>query len=328
MPNKDHRLLAKLGTLRQIEIFLKVAELSSIARASEQLHLTQPTVSIQVKKLSEAIGLPLYEVIGKRLKLTEAGEAVAKAGRELFETVNELDDRINDLKGMQSGTLNLAVVTTAKYFMPYILGPFCELYPGVEVKINIGNRREIIDRLNANMDDLYFVNELPDDLDIRSYPFLPNPVAVIASRDHRLALRKRLKWKDIENERFILREAGSGTLVRVQDFLAKNGYQINNSMEIQSNEAIKHAVMANMGISIISAYILGNADSDGLTQLNVEAFPIMSQWQLAHLQEKRLSTVAKRFLEFTTDNVSDLLPMQKIEANIQLAMKGIWGRER
>ncbi len=322
----DVRLLAKLGTLRQLEIFLKVAELGSIARASEQLHLTQPSVSIQVKKLAEAIGLPLYEVIGKKLRLTEAGQEVACAGRDIFEVVNRLDDSINDLKGLQSGTLSIACVTTAKYFLPYILSPFCELYPGVEIELHIGNRDKVIERLSDNLDDLYFVNELPDDVGVDSYPFLPNPVAVIASKNHRLATRKRLRWQDIENERFIMRERGSGSLVGVQTYLKENGYQIRDSLTIESNEAIKHAVMANMGISILSAYILGNADADGLKQLNVSGFPIMSQWQLVHLQEKKLSTVAQRFLDFTLENARELLPMKKIDANVQLAMKGIWGK--
>lgn len=321
----DTRLLVKLGTLRQIEIFLKVAEQGSIARAAEQLHLTQPSVSIQVRKLADAIGLPLYEVIGKRLKLTEAGREVALAGEKLFEVVNDLEDTINDLKGVHSGSLSISTVTTAKYFLPYILAPFCELYPGVDVKLRIGNRSKIIERLNANKDDLYFVNELPDELDVNSYPFLPNPIAIIASKQHRLALRKKLQWKDIENERFIIRERGSGSLVGVQAYLKENQLEIKNSMTIESNEAIKHAVMANMGISIISAYILGSADSDGLKQLNVSGFPIMSQWQLVHLADKKLSNVSQRFLEFMLENARDLLPMKKIEENVQLAMKGTWG---
>jgi len=249
------RLLAKLGTLRQIEIFLKIAELGSIARAAEQLHLAQPTVSIQVRKLADAIGLPLYEVIGKRLKLTEAGREVEKAGLEIFSVVNRLDDSINDLKGLQSGTLSISVVTTAKYFIPYVLAPFCELYPGVDVKFHIGNRSTIIERLNSNLDDLYFFSELPENLDIVSYPFLPNPIAVIASKQHALAKRKRLRWSDIENQRFVMRENGSGSLHGVQAYLRSKDLQMHDVITIQSNEAIKHAVMANMGISIMSAYI-------------------------------------------------------------------------
>jgi len=155
-------------------------------------------VSIQVKKLSEAIGLPLYEVIGKQLKLTQAGREVQIAGQQIFEVVNELDDTINDLKGLQSGTLSISVVTTAKYFLPYILAPFCELYPGVEVELRIGNRDTIIERLKSNEDDLYFFSGLPDDVEITAYPFLPNPIAVVASKQHPLAKRKKMTWENIE----------------------------------------------------------------------------------------------------------------------------------
>jgi len=325
MKKLDLRLLSKLGTLRQLEIFLKVAELESIARASEQLHLTQPSVSMQIKKLSEAIGLPLYEVIGKRLKLTAAGQEVATAGRQVFAVIDNLDDRIKELKGLQSGTLSICVVTTAKYFIPYVLAPFCELYPGVKVDFHVGNRAEVIERLSNNLDDLYFFSELPNELEIESYPFLPNPIAVIASKEHHLAKRKRLQWKDIANERFVMREAGSSSLICVNDYLVSQGYTISDVVTIQSNEAIKHAVMANMGISIISAYILSNADTDGITQLNVSGFPIKTEWRIVHLKDKKLSPVASRFLQFMLTNSRDLLPMKKIEKNVQSAMKGKWG---
>lgn len=321
----DIKLLARLGTLRQLEIFLKVAEAGGIARAAEQLHLTQPSVSIQVKKLSEVIGLPLYEVIGKKLKLTEAGRKVEEAGKEIFEVIGHLDDEINDLKGLHSGTLSISVVTTSKYFLPYVMAPFCELYPGVEVELNIGNRSMIIDRLNRNLDDVYIFSELPDSLDIVSYPFLPNPIAVIASKKHKLSKSKKLQWKDIENERFVMREAGSSSLFGVQNYLKANNCKMTDVMTIQSNEAIKHAVMANMGISIISAYTLSNADTDGIVQLDVEGFPLISQWEIVHLKEKKLSSVAQRFLEFTLNNGRDLLPMQKIERNVQSAIDGNWG---
>ena len=321
----DLRRLSKLGTLRQIEIFLKVAELGSIARASEELCLAQPSVSIQVKKLSDAIGLPLYEVIGKSLKLTTAGRHVEAAGKEIFQTIDGLDTTINDLKGLKSGTLSISVVSTAKYFLPYILAPFCELHPGVEVKLHIGNRDVIVDRLKDNVDDLYFFSELPHGMEVTSYPFLPNPIVVIASKQHPLSKRKKLRWQDIENERFIMRETGADSMIRVQDYLTKNGLRMHDVMTIQSNEAIKHAVMADMGISILSAYILSNADTDGLTQLNVEGFPIMSQWELAHLKNKQLSPVAQRLLEFILEHGRKVLPMKKIEENVQSAIHGNWG---
>lgn len=321
----DIKLLAKLGTLRQLEIFLNVAEAGSVSRAAETLNLTQPSVSIQVKKLSDVIGLPLYEVIGKKLKLTEAGRKVEEAGKEIFKTVDLLDNEINDLKGLQSGTLSISVVTTSKYFMPYVMAPFCELYPGVEVELNIGNRSNIIERLNKNLDDLYIFSELPESLDIVSYPFLPNPIAVVASKKHELANKKKLKWEDIRDVRFIMREAGSDSLFIVNNYLKENNYKMTDVMTIQSNEAIKHAVMANMGVSIISAYTLSNADTDGIVQLDVEGFPLISHWELVHIKEKKLSSVAQRFLDFTLNNGRNLLPMKKIERNVQSAIDGKWG---
>ncbi len=323
----DTRLLSKLGTLRQIEIFLKVAELGSIARASEQLCLTQPSVSIQVKKLSDAIGLPLYEVIGKSLKLTEAGREVEQAGLNIFDVVNQLDDSINNLKGLKSGHLSISVVTTAQYFMPYVLAPFCEMYPGVDVELHTGNRDLIVKRLKENLDDLYFFSDLPIDVEVNSSHFLPNPIAVVASKEHRLAGKKNLRWQDIKDERFIMREAGSGGMVKVQHYLQNNDLHMETVMTIQSNEAIKHAVMANMGISVMSAYILSNADKDGLTQLDVEGFPLTSEWRFAHLKDKKLSLVAQRFLEFLQNNARGVLPMKEIEKNVNSAMQGKWGEE-
>jgi DNA-binding transcriptional LysR family regulator len=180
-------------------------------------------------------------------------------------------------------------------------------------------------RLNNNLDDLYIFSELPDSLDIVSYPFLPNPIAVIASEKHNLADKKNLKWDDIAGVRFIMREKGSGSLYGVQNFLDANDYKMSDVMTIQSNEAIKHAVMVNMGISIISAYKLSNAATDDIVQLDVEGFPLLSKWKMVHLKEKKLSSVAQRFLDFVLNNSRELLPMQKIKRNVQSVIDGNWG---
>jgi len=181
------------------------------------------------------------------------------------------------------------------------------------------------ERLKSNQDDLYFFSELPSDLEIHSYPFLPNPIAVVASKQHTLAKRKKLEWADIKNERFLMRESGSGEMIKVQDYLKSNQLIMHDVMTIESNEAIKHAVMANMGISIMSAYILSNSDMDGLTQLDVTGFPLMSQWEVTHLKDKKLSPVAQRFLDFLLENGREILPMKKIEKNVQSAILGKWG---
>ncbi len=320
----DTHLLTKLGTLRQLEIFIAVAEQGSIVRAAEQLHLTQPSVSMQVRKLSEAIGLPLYEVIGKKLSLTDIGEEVVAAGKEIFDTVNRLNHRINDIKGLESGVLRIGVVSTAKYFLYHILGPFCERYPGVEVEFNVGNHSEISSRMSENLDDLYIVGDAPDGLDVVEYPFLPNPIAVVASVKNPLAKRKNLRWKDLQEQRFIMREQGSETLLNIEKYFHQKNISLPRAMTIQSNEAIKYAVVANMGISILSAYIL--FDTKELTQLKVSGFPIMAQWHVSHLRDKRLSIVAEKFLRFMLDHGKELLPMERINQNIKAAKDADWQR--
>ncbi len=313
------RLLARLGTLRQLEIFLKVAEVGGIAQAAQQLHLSQPSVSIQVRKLAEAVGLPLYEVIGRQLTLTEAGRRVQASGRELVELLDRLDARLGELKGLQAGRLRLAVDSSAKYFLPQLLGPFLQRYPGVELDFVEGKRSELLGRIKDNRDDLYIFNHVPRQLDITHHPFLPNPLVVVARKDCPLATRPRLAWKDLAGERIILRDAGSGSRLALDEHLASNGLQVERPLVMASSEAIKLSVMANMGIGILSAYALVYADADGLVQLPVSGFPVTTQWHVIHLREKQLSPVAARFLQFMLEEGRTHLPMSRIEARLRQA---------
>jgi DNA-binding transcriptional LysR family regulator len=297
----DARILTRLGTLRQVEIFMKVAEKNSIARAAEELHLTQPSVSNQIKRLGESLNIELYEVIGKKIYLTQAGKEVVHTGKAIFESISGLNEKINDLKGVKSGLMKIAVDTTAQYFLPHILGPFCKQYPDIDVEFKVGNRAQIIDRLKANLDDFYLFSDPPENLDIARYQFLPNPLAVIASVDNPLSKRKNLKWQDLSGEKFLMREHGS--------------------MTIESNEAIKLSVIENMGISILSAYVLSKSKEDGLEQLRIPNFPIMSHWYIIHLREKKLSLIAQHFLEFVLNKHQDVLPMKKIEAHIKRSLR-------
>ena len=316
----DTRLLTRLGTLRQLEIFLKVAEEGSIARAAEELHLSHSAVSIQVRKLSETLGIPLHEVVGKKLYLTDAGHEVVKAGQELVGVVSRLDERLSDLKGLSAGHLRISVVTTAKYFLPRIIGAFREEYPGITVEFKVGNRAQIIERFEQNLDDLYFFSDPAEDMAIETYPFLPNPLVVVASVNNPLARRERVRWKDLADETFLMREAGSGTAFAVQRHLEKAGRRIEQRLVIESNETIKFMVVENMGISILSAYVLANAREDGLVQLPVKGFPIMSEWYVAKIPGKQLSRVAERFLEFVLNRQRDVLPMRQLEEQVARAL--------
>ncbi|MEH6548358.1 MAG: LysR family transcriptional regulator [Pseudomonadales bacterium] len=318
----DTRGLTKLGTLRQLEIFMSIARQGSIGRAAQELHLSQPSVSMQVRKLSEAIGLPLYELMGKKLNLTDAGREVQAAGEEIFGSIESLKNRLDEMKGLQQGVLRIAVVSTAKYFLYHVLGPFCDEFPGVEVEFKVGNRQEIIARMAANLDDLYIVGEPPEDIDLVTHPFLPNPIVVVASKKHDLAKRKAVSWDELLDQRFLLREEGSGTRYCLEQHFDQINRAMPRGMTIQSNEAIKYAVMANMGVSMLSAYVL--FDAKEMTQLPVEGFPIMSQWHIAHLRQKQLAPVAQRFLSYMLEHGPQLLPMARIQDNISAAKSGRW----
>ena len=298
-----------------------MAEQGGIARAARELHLSHSAVSIQVHKLSDSLGLPLHEVIGKRLYLTTAGEELVRAGQEILGVVARLDERLSDLKGLSAGHLRISVVTTAKYFLPRIIGAFREDYPGIKVEFKIGNREKIIDRYERNLDDLYVFSDPTEEMAVDSYRFLPNPLVVIASVENPLAQRKRLRWSDLEGQTLLLREPGSGTDHALREHLRQAGHALPESMVIESNEAIKFMVIENMGISVLSAYALAEAREDGLVQLPVSGFPIMSQWYVAKIPGKRQSLVAERFLEFIRNRRRDVLPMQRIEKQIQRALR-------
>lgn len=291
-------LHVRLGTLRQLEIFVRVAECGGISLAAEQLHLTQPTVSMQMKKLSESVGAELYEQIGRKIFLTPAGHIVLKGAREIFDSVLRLDMELKDLMGLKAGKLQLAVVNTAQYFIPHLLGPFSQRYPDIEIELKIGNRSKILERLYENRDDLYWFSDVPEDMDIESIPFLPNPLVVIAPEEHPFAKKKKISWLDLAGERFIVREKGSGTRLAVDRHLASLGMTLNHSIVMESNEAIKRAVRSGMGLAILSMHALAQGEARGVTQLDVRSFPIREQWNVVYHKQKRFSVVAKTFFDF------------------------------
>ena len=253
--------------------------------------------------------------------------ARADSIRELAEKIAVdpagLEETVSNLKGLSAGTLRISVVSTAKYFLPRILGPFVREHPGIDVEFNVGNRAEIIERMNHNRDDLYLFNDLPRDLDMVSHRFLPNPLAVIASRQHPLAGRRGLEWADLSGETFLMRERGSGTFNAIRRHLDEQGESLGKVMTIESNEAIKYAVVENMGITILSAYVLADAVAEGLVQLRVKGFPILSDWHVAHPREKPLSLLAERFLEFLLRKGPDVLPMDNLERQVERALSRV-----
>lgn len=290
-------------TLRQLQVFEAIVRLGSFTRAAEELFLTQPTVSMQIKKLSDAMGLALFEHVGRNVRPTEAGLELHRTCREMFENLSNLEMTLADLKGMKRGRLRLSVVSTAEYFAPEVLGEFSKQYPGVSVALEVSNRDRVMERVNANEDDLYIIGQSnADSPDIVCYPFAPNPLVLIAPKDHPLMGQKDIPLARIAEEPLILREPGSGIRDATLTLLKQEGLEANVRMELGSNEAIKHAVVGGLGVSVLSLQTLALEGPEGpVGILDVQGFPIMRQWFLVHPKGKELSLVAQSFLEFALD---------------------------
>jgi len=298
------------STFRQLEVFEAIARLGSFTRAAEELFLTQPTVSMQIKKLADTVGLPLFEQIGKRIYLTDAGMALQSSCHEIFESLKNFEMLISDMKGLKKGKLRLAVVTTAKYFAPRLLGPFCKLYPGINVSLKVSNRERILERLGENLDDLYVLGQPPEGLNAVYEPFLDNPLVVLAPHNHPLTGHHGISLKRLAEEPFIMREPGSGTRIAVERLFQDHKLALNVRMELGSNEAIKQAIVGGLGVSVLSRHTLAlDAATGQLITLDVEQFPIERQWFAVSPAGKQLSIVAQTFLEYlrsATDQINDI----------------------
>jgi len=285
------------ATFRQLRLFLALVERGSVTAAAEACHVTQPTVSMQLRELADAVGLPLYEQIGKRLHLTAAGEALAETARAMLDEWIAFEQSIHAMKGLEQGRLRVALVSTAKYFVPRLLGSFCTAHPNIEIALEVLNRDGVVARLRENRDDLYIMSMPPEKLDLEQHAFLPNPLVLIAPEGHRLTGR-RLELKDLTGERFILRERGSGTRLACDAHFAQSAFVPAVRLELGSNEAIKQAVAGGLGLAVISRHAMpARPEDDQLSVLDVAGFPLQSRWFTLYPRGKRLSPVASVFLE-------------------------------
>jgi LysR family transcriptional regulator, low CO2-responsive transcriptional regulator len=292
--------LIRHATLRQLQVFEAIVRLGSFTRASEELFLTQPTVSIQIKKLSDALGMPLFEQIGRKVFPTEVGRALYGACREILGSLTNLEMKLAELHGLKRGRLRLAVITTAQYLAPSILGEFARRYPEIELSLEVSNYDRVLARLANNDDDLYIIGHVPDQLsDVTVYPFAPNPLVVMARRDHPLIGRRNIPIQRLAEEYFLMREPGSGIREATLKLFDKHGMEPKIRMELGSNEAVKQAVIGGLGIAVLSLHTLSSEGTCGpIGLLDVAEFPIVRQWHIVHPRRKVLSTVAQTFLDF------------------------------
>jgi DNA-binding transcriptional LysR family regulator len=296
-------------TLRQLQAFEAVARLRNFSRAAEEMHVTQPTVSKQIRLLHDEVGLPLLEQLGKKVFLTEAGEKLHATCADWLDTWGRFEQTIADLKGLKQGRLRIAVVTTTKYFMPRILGPFCAQYPGIDISLEVVNRDRLLERLVRNQDDLYVMGVPPEGLDIESEAFLDNPLIVLAPATHHMVGRTRIPFTELAQENFLVRERGSGTRMTMERVFQERKIGLRIRMELGSNEAIKQAVAGGLGLALLSRSTLNlDPSQTELAVLDVEGFPIMRSWYAVRPSGKQLSVVAATFLDFLRTHVQLFLP--------------------
>jgi len=302
------RRFLRHGMLPQLAVFEAVARHGSFTRAAEELHLAQPTVSTQVKKLSGTLALPLFEQIGKKVHLTPAGEALREGCREIFAAFGRVDESLAGLRGLEGGRLRLAVSTTGKYFAPRLLAAFVGRYPKVDVCLQIHNRQGLIDRLARNEDDLYIFANPPTEQEVVCQPILANPMVLFARADHPLAARRKIPMAALSDQPFLIREPGSGTRLVAYELFDRHGIEPRVRMELSTNEAIKQAILAGLGVSLLSRYTLGlDTEQRELVVLDVEGLPVERQWQFVYPVGKQVAPAARAFMDFVRAEAKQLV---------------------
>jgi DNA-binding transcriptional LysR family regulator len=308
----------KNATLRQLKVFETVARHLSFSRAAEELYLTQPAVSTQVKQLEEHAGLPLFEQLGKRIYLTPAGSEMLHYARSISEQFREMDEAMARLQGVAGGQLNVAVISAGDYFFPRLLAEFTRRNAGVKLNLAVHNREQLLHQLANNLTDLAIMVRPPQDLDTLNEAFAPHPYVIVAPPGHPLVGKHRIALSAIAKEPFIVREKGSDTWYSMEEGFAGRHSRLNIAMEIRSTETIKQAVIAGMGISFLSAHTISlELQVGNLAVLDVQGFPVMLHWYVVHRKNKRLPPVATAFKEFLiSEGAAQIQQITHIDADL------------
>jgi DNA-binding transcriptional LysR family regulator len=300
-------------TLRQLRVFEAVGRLKSYTRAAEELHLSQPGVSMQIKQLEGNIGVALFEQLGKKIFLTEAGHELYQASRIVDRQLDETEQILEDIKGVRRGRLMIAVASTANYFAPRLLAAFSNRHKAVTVNLDVTNREGLISHLEANDSDMVIMGLPPAKLELEAEAFMENPLVVIAPPEHPLAGEQGISIQRLQEETFIMREPGSGTRIAMERFFAEQSARLTTAMEMSSNEAIKQAVQAGLGLGIVSLHTLElELEMKRLVVLDVESFPILRHWYMVQRKGKRLSPVAQSFKDFVLKESGKVLQLPRL----------------
>ena len=299
MPQTRIRRFLRHGMLPQLLVFEAVTRHGSFTRAAEELYLAQPTVSGLIKKLTDTVGLPLLELVGKRVHPTAAGREIYSACRDIFRTLEGVESALSGLRGLSGGMLRVASGTAGKWLATRLLAAFAEAHPEVEVSLHVNCRQGLLERLAENADDLYLLANPPEDDDIVTLRILPNPLLALARADHVLAAEKQVPLSRFAREPLLIREPGSGTRLLTERLFARHGLEPRIRMELGSDEAIVEAILAGVGVSILSRHSLDRLDLGApLAPLDVDGFPLASNWHFVYPVGKQLSFAAQSFLDF------------------------------
>ena len=292
-------------TLHQLKIFLKVAEYQSITKAADELHLTQPAISIQLKKLQEQFDLPLTEVVGRQLYVTDFGKEMMIRSRRILEESDAIRYTIDQYKGFLTGKIKISVVSTGKYVIPYFLKSFIDRYPGIEISIDVSNKNKVIEGLNKNKSDFSLVSIVPDELKVKRVELMENRLYLVGSSDYNGQIKKS---KDLEKVTLLFREEGSATRKEMIEFLEKNKVTVRKSMQLVSNEAVKQAVNAGLGFSIVPLIGLRTAlKNENMRVYPLKGLPLITQWNLIYSQGKSLTPAQQALIDFIEENKNQLV---------------------
>lgn len=301
-------------TLHQLHLFEAVVDHGGFTAAAKEVHLTQPAVSIQVKRLEQAVGMQLLEQIGKRTYPTEAGLAVYQAAQDVKSRLETLSEAIDALHGEVGGTLRIISVSSATYFLPHLLRAFLDRYPQVEPRLRVTNREAVYRSLAENEDDVFVLGSVTTDIDVERMPFLENVLGIVAPPDHPLARTKGILLSELAGERFLVRERGSGTRRAIERLLAERGVELEAYMELDGDEAVKQGVLAGLGIAALSLHNLHlDLEAGRLCVLDVEGFPVRRRWHVVTRKGKRLSRAANAFIAFLRED-GEALFQEKLRA--------------
>ncbi len=289
-------------SLRQLRVFEAVARQLSYTRAAEELHLSQPAVSMQVRQLEEEVGMPLFERLGKAIALTAAGGEVYHYSLSINRSLREMEEVVESLKGVSRGRLHLAVASTINYFAPRLLAHFHQRFPGINLRLDVTNRETLVRLLEANGVDMVLMGAPPTDVEVESEAFMDNPLVVIAPPEHPLANQREIPLSRLQSEVFVMREPGSGTRQAMERFFAERGLAIRHGMQLTRNEAVKQAVRSGLGLSVVSLHTIElELETRRLVILDLEGFPLLRQWYLVYRRGKRLSPATRAFRDFVLD---------------------------